>query len=51
MSFLLAAYAVLWIGLFGYLLRLAARIGSLREEARALAAEEPAADTEPSARR
>ncbi len=37
MSFLVAAYAVLWAGVFGYLLWLAGRVRSLRDEARSLA--------------
>ncbi|MBA2564278.1 MAG: CcmD family protein [Gemmatimonadetes bacterium] len=39
MSFVLAAYAVLWLVIFGYLVWLAARVRSLREETRSLAAD------------
>jgi CcmD family protein len=40
-SFLVAAYAVLWVGLFVYLLSLARRVRALSEEARALVDEGP----------
>ena len=36
MSFLVAAYAALWIGVFAYLLWLAARLRELRKEVRRL---------------
>ncbi len=37
MSFLIAAYLVLWIGLFAYLVRLGARLRRVREELESLA--------------
>lgn len=37
MSFLVAAYAVLWVGLFAYLASLGRRLRALSDEARALA--------------
>ncbi|MFN2432610.1 MAG: CcmD family protein [Gemmatimonadota bacterium] len=38
MSFLVAAYFALWLGVFAYLLRLAARLRELREDVRSLPA-------------
>lgn len=35
MGFFVAAYLVLWVGIFAYLAWLAGRVGNLREEARA----------------
>jgi CcmD family protein len=43
MSYFAAAYLVLWVGLFAYLVGLGARLRRLRDEARALA-EEPDRD-------
>ncbi|HEY7530509.1 MAG TPA: CcmD family protein [Gemmatimonadota bacterium] len=51
MSFLVAAYAVLWIGLFAYLVSLARRLRALSEEARAFAEEEGCAGTPPAGER
>jgi CcmD family protein len=42
MTFFVAAYLVLWVGLFGYLVWLGARIRALGEETRALARESQA---------
>jgi CcmD family protein len=39
MSYLVAAYAVLWIGLFAYLIRLGARLRRVRGELAALSDE------------
>ena len=53
MSFLVAAYAALWLGVFAYVLRLAGRLRALEDEARQLArraeAERPAHPLEPTA--
>lgn len=37
MTFFVAAYVILWIGLFVYLIALSARVRALRDEARSLA--------------
>lgn len=47
MSFFVAAYAVLWAGVFGYLLWLAGRLRSLRDEARSLADDAAAGEPRP----
>ena len=39
MSFVIAAYLILWIGLFAYLVRLGSRLRRVHEEIESLAAE------------